>query len=104
MTPFMTMLLEGSISAISHAIAGMHLSPLRFSKKKTICLWTIYVLLFVTNGFHIVPLVKENPMLSSTWFFFLYLIHILLYFFTTQTLLYKWIFLLHVLLSYHYCQ
>lgn len=84
MTPFLTILIEGGISAISHTIAGMQLSPLRFSKKKSICLWTIYILLFVISGFYIIPVVKESPLLPPIWFSFLYLGHIILYFFTTQ--------------------
>lgn len=84
MTPFLTMLLEGSTSAISHAIAGMSLSPLRFSKKKSLCLWSVYALAFVIIGFFITPNIKGSPFLSSAWFFLLYLVHITLYFLFTQ--------------------
>lgn len=93
MTPFLTMLFEGSISAVSHAIAGMNLSPLRFSKKKSLCIWTIYVLLFVIVGFFIMPIIKGNLLQSSAWFFLLYVIHIILYFFTTQGNFFKRLFM-----------
>lgn len=84
MTPFLTMLLEGSVSALSHAVAGMNLSPLRFSKKISLCIWTTYFLFFVITGFFIVPGVKGHPVLAPIWFAVLYLVHITLYFFTTQ--------------------